>query len=230
MRLHGHASTNDGKPRGFIPASGHDLFLPLYDPLVRLLGGDRVRKRLLDLARLRPGHRVLDIGCGTGSLIAMIARRHPGVEVVGLDPDPKALARARRKVRGAGPRIRLDRGFSDELPYPEASFHGVLSSFMFHHLRGEEKTRTLAEVGRVLKPGGSVHLLDFGGPESGAHGWLARRLHGHLLHDNAEERVLELMRQAGLHEPAKVGRATMLFHLPCLYYSALAPAPRPVGG
>lgn len=217
--------------RSFIPASGHDFLLPFYDPLVRLLGGDRVRKQLLELTRIRRGHRVLDIGCGTGTLVAMIQRLHPEVEVVGLDPDPKALARARRKVAGGAGVVRLDRGFSDELPYPEEAFDRVLSSFMLHHLEGEEKARTLAEVRRVLKPGGSLLLVDFGGSQPGTSGFLHRWLHSshssHLLDDNSEERVLALMRQARLRAPTTVGRATMLFgHLPCLYYQAMAPAPQ----
>jgi ubiquinone/menaquinone biosynthesis C-methylase UbiE len=84
--------------------------------------------------------------------------------VVGLDPDPKALAIAKRKAQRAGLAIQLDQGFSDGLPYPDASFDRVFSSLMFHHLKAEEKAATLREVRRVLRPGGSLHLLDFGPP------------------------------------------------------------------
>src|SRR5918994_1732899 len=79
----------------YLPAAGHDWMLPLYDPLVKLLGGDRARRALLDQALIRPGHRILDIGCGTGTLVVLLKCLHPGVEGIGLDPDPKALARAR---------------------------------------------------------------------------------------------------------------------------------------
>jgi ubiquinone/menaquinone biosynthesis C-methylase UbiE len=158
-----------GEPRRvYVPAAGHHWFLPLYDPLVKLLGGDQAMRALLDQAAIRPGHRVLDIGCGTGSLVTLIKRLHPDVDVVGLDPDPKALARGKRKAERAAVSIQLDQGFSDELPYPEASFDRVFSSFMFHHLQPDEKEKTLREVRRVLKPGGSLHLLDFGGPEASA--------------------------------------------------------------
>jgi len=88
--------------RTYLPAAGHDWFLPLYDPLVKLIGGEAAGKALLDQAALRPGHRVLDVGCGTGTLATQIKRLYPDVEVVGLDPDPKALARATRK---AGTRV-----------------------------------------------------------------------------------------------------------------------------
>ena len=90
--------------RPYIPAAGHDWSLPLYDPFVKLLGADRARRALLDQAAIRPSQRVLDIGCGTGSLVILLKRLHPDVDVVGLDPDPKALARAQTKSGTSGGR------------------------------------------------------------------------------------------------------------------------------
>lgn len=159
--------------RGYLPAAGHDWFLPLYDPFVKLLGGDRARRALLDQSAIRPGHHVLDIGCGTGTFVVLIKRLHPNVEVVGLDPDSKALARATRKAERDGVSIRFDQGFAGRLPYPDASFDRVFSSFMFHHLPAEEKEPTLREARRALKPGGSLRMLDFGGPED-VHGFVTR--------------------------------------------------------
>ena len=171
--------------RMYLPAAGHAWFLAFYDPLVKLLGGESARRGLLDRAELRSGHRVLDIGCGTGSLAVLTKRLHPEVEVVGLDPDPAALARGRRKARQAGVSIRFDEGFGDELPYSEASFDRVFSSFMFHHLEPGEKESTLCEVRRVLKPGGSLHILYFGGSETSRHGLLDHLLHSsYRLKDN----------------------------------------------
>src|SRR5207244_1354877 len=137
--------------------------LPLYDPIVKLLGGDAARRALLEQAALRPGQRVLDVGCGTGTLATLIKQLYPDVEVVGLDPDPKALARARRKAARAGVSIQFDQGFGDELPYPEAWFDRVLSSFMFHHLPPDQKGKTLRAIRRVVKPGGESYMLDFEG-------------------------------------------------------------------
>ncbi|HET9532222.1 MAG TPA: class I SAM-dependent methyltransferase, partial [Blastocatellia bacterium] len=174
--------------RTYLPAAGHDWMLPLYDPVVKLLGGDAARRTLLEQAVIRPGHRVLDIGCGTGTLVTLIKRLHPEVEVVGLDPDPKALARARLKSERTGASVQFDQGYADELPYADASFDRVLSSFMFHHLQRDVKEGTLREVRRVLKPGGSLHLLDFAGPEAGTEGLLVRLFHSsHQLRDNSEE-------------------------------------------
>ena len=209
--------------RTFLPAAGHDLFLPLYDPFVKLLGGDRARAALLDQAELRPGHKALDIGCGTGTFVTLIKRLHPSVEVVGLDPDPKALARAASKAKREGLAIRFDQAFADALPYPDASFDRVFSSFMFHHLPAEGKEPTLREVRRVLKSGGSFHMLDFGGPGAGGHGWWARLVHSHeRLKDNAEAHVLTLMTRAGFADAKTVGQRGMLFGR-VIYYAAIAP-------
>src|ERR1043166_2592447 len=132
--------------RDFLPAARHDLFLPVYDPFVSLLGFDRARQELISSTNIEPNHRVLDIGCGTGTLVLMLKRRFPAVQVVGLDPDRKALRRARMKVARAAISAQLDQGFADELPYEDESFDRVLSSFMFHHLREEEREKDRKSV------------------------------------------------------------------------------------
>ena len=208
--------------RTYLPAAGHHWSLALYDPFVRLLGGEAVRRVLIDQADLRPGHRILDIGCGTGTLLVRLKQRHPDVDARGLDPDPKALARATRKAHRADVSIQLDRGFSDELPYPDASFDRVFSSFMFHHLEPAARPTTLQEVRRVLKPDASFHLLDFEGPEGGT-GPITRMLHSsHRLEDNSTSRVLALMREAGFTLTRKVRDSTMFFgQMRIAFYEAL---------
>src|SRR5215472_5684342 len=118
----------------YLPAAGRDFLLPLYDPLVKLLGADRSRKKLFQQASVRPDHRVLDIGCGTGTFAIAVKTWMPTVDIVGLDPDPKALARSRRKADRARLSIRFDEGFANILPYAERSFDRVFSSLMFHHV------------------------------------------------------------------------------------------------
>jgi methylase of polypeptide subunit release factors len=86
----------------YLPAAGRDLFLPLYDPLTKLLGVERDRRALLEAAELRPGHRVLDLGCGTGTLVVATKTAHPKVEVTGsIRIRRRSRARARRR-RGPG--------------------------------------------------------------------------------------------------------------------------------
>ena len=211
------------QPRHFIPAAGRDIFLPLYDPLQWILGGDSLKRPLIQQALLKPGMRALDIGCGTGSLTLLLKKLHPAVEVVGLDPDSKALLLAKGKARRTGLEIKLDKGFSDQLPYPDASFDKVFSSLMFHHLKAEEKAATLREVRRVLKPGGSLHILDFGPPRSGLSRALAHVLHrAEHLRDNFEDKILVFLGEAGFVRPEEVGsRNTLVGSLS--YYRALQP-------
>jgi ubiquinone/menaquinone biosynthesis C-methylase UbiE len=199
--------------RHFLPAAGHDLFLPLYDPIVRFMGFDRSRQELIAQANIKPDHHILDIGCGTGTFVVLLKRQFPAAQVVGLDPDPKALRRAQNKVARAAVLVQLDRGFSDQLPYESASFDRVFSSFMFHHLDEQDREETLKEVLRVLKPGGSFHLLDFTADE-GANGFLHRFVQSHArLKDNTDERILQQIRHAGFTNAWKLKEDSMLFGL-----------------
>ena len=198
--------------RTYLPAAGHDFFLPLYDPIVKLLGGGAARQELLAQAGIRPTDRVFDLGCGTGTLAVAIKKQFPRVEIVGLDPDPRALARARRKAAREALAIQFDQGFGDQLPYPAALFDRALSSFMFHHLPSEERLKTLREVYRVLKPGGEFHLADFEGPEDHKQGFFKRLLFSHAhLKENSAASVIALMKEAEFADAAKTSRRRMLF-------------------
>src|SRR5579863_175212 len=84
----------------YLPAAGHDAFLPFYDLLTAVLGAAAVHRTLIGQAGLAAGQRVLEIGCGTGNLSVRVKRAHPDLDLTGSDPDPLALARAQRKARG----------------------------------------------------------------------------------------------------------------------------------
>ena len=225
------SATTKGHRKTYVPAMGHDRLLPLYDLLHSLLGIASVHRPLVDQADVRPGQRVLEIGCGTGNLAILLKRLHPGAEVVGLDPDPKALARASRKAGREALPIQLDRGFAEELPYPDASFDRVLSAFMFHHLGPDEKENALREVRRVLRPGGSLHLLDFGGAKEHSHGFMARLSHrNELMRDNFGDRIPTLMREAGFVDPSEVAHRVMRFMGRLTYYRAGEPRAESGGG
>ena len=205
-------------PHAFVPAAGYDRLLPFYDPLTRLLGTGRHRRWLVERAGIRPGDRVLDLGCGTGELSLAVKRLQPDASVTGIDPDPKALARARAKAAQAGLAIALEQGFGDALPFADASFEHVVSSLVLHHLPPPEKEAALREVVRVLVPGGALHVLDFG-PPAGA---LARAL-THVLHraeslgEQLAGEIPARMRAAGLAEVADLGRRTTAFGSLSLY-------------
>lgn len=139
-----------------------------YDLLVKgiLLGKEEnLRASIVDLAQLQPGEKVLDVGCGTGSL-AITAKLKAGasVEMYGRDAAPEMIARARQKAAKAGVAIDFQAGVVEAIDFPDGTFDVVLSSFMVHHLPGDLKAKAFAEIYRVLKPGGRLLVVDFEPP------------------------------------------------------------------
>jgi ubiquinone/menaquinone biosynthesis C-methylase UbiE len=146
--------------RDYLPGMGKHYLLPFYDVLHRVSGLHTIHQEMVEVAGLSAGQRVLDVGCGTGNLLRSTGKRHRDVELAGVDPDLKMLARAERKLRRAGLKAKLDRGFAQELAFPDASFDVIFSSLMLHHLDGPSRGEMLAEVRRVLRPGGLLVLAD----------------------------------------------------------------------
>ena len=137
----------------------------LYDLTVWLMtrGRERAfREGMLDLVVLKPGDSVLDVGCGTGSLVIEAKRDvGPGGEVFGIDASPEMLARAERKARKAGVEIGFRNAPAQALPFPDARFDTVLSTIMLHHLPSKGREECLREMRRVLKPGGQALVVEF---------------------------------------------------------------------
>ena len=121
----------------------------------------RLRKTTVDLALIQPGDCVLDVGCGTGEVTLAAKTRAKQGAVYGIDPAPEMIAVARSKAA----RKRLDMDFRvgviEALPFADASMDVVTSSLMMHHLPDDLKIRGLAEIYRVLKPGGRLLIADF---------------------------------------------------------------------
>ncbi len=141
-----------------------------YDVLVAImtLGRARaMRAATADLARITPGDAVLDVGCGTGDL-TMVARARAGAAGTahGIDAAPAMIAAARRKAARAGHAINYRVAAVEALPFPDATFDVVMSSLMMHHLPDGLKHQALAEVRRVLKPGGRLLVVDLKRPAS----------------------------------------------------------------
>jgi len=158
-------SSNDS----YIPALGYRWLTRFYDPVVRFTTREATFKQeLLRQAGVGAGQRILDLGCGTGTLAAIVKRAHPNAEVFGLDSDPDALKLAQMKLEANGVEVRLDQGLASVLPYVHESFDTVLSSLFFHHLSFELKQEAMREAFRVLRPGGQFHTADWGKPTNPA--------------------------------------------------------------
>ncbi len=180
------------KGRVLHSAEGYDLLAWLL-----LRGRERAfRERLVRLARLEPGQAVLDIGCGTGSL-AIAATRcvGPSGSVHGIDASPEMVARARKKANKAGVDVTFTNGVVEGLPFPDHHFDAVLSTLMLHHLPRPARAQCVCEVRRVLKLGGRMLAVDFGGGTGDRKGLLEHfHRHGRVdVHD-----IVELLGEAGL--------------------------------
>jgi len=149
----------------YIPALSFKWLTPLYDPILKwVMHEETFKRKLIQRANIQPKMKVLDLGCGTGTLTLMLKRAHPEAEVTGMDGDPQVLDIAREKSRGTN--IHWDEGLASSLPYPDSVFDRVVTSLVIHHLVTGDKRRAFKEIYRVLKPHGELHVLDFGAPYS----------------------------------------------------------------
>jgi ubiquinone/menaquinone biosynthesis C-methylase UbiE len=140
----------------------YDLMEWFFDPFLFRGQLRALRRRTVDLARLQPGEQALDVGCGTGTL-ALMAQRRVGAtgRVCGIDPGKEQIARARAKAARRNAPIEFQIGVIERLPFPDQTFDVALSTLMLHHVPASLKRQGLAEIARVLKPGGRLVIADF---------------------------------------------------------------------
>jgi ubiquinone/menaquinone biosynthesis C-methylase UbiE len=160
----GHSATHGQETGGVLLDRGWRYDLEVWFSDTFLFRGKlrELRREVLDRARMRPGHSILDVGCGTGKLaIEAAARVGPSGRVLGIDPAPRQIARAQSKSRRSGLDIEFRSGVIEELPLSDNSFDVVTSTLMLHHLTDDLKRRGVAEIHRVLKSGGRLVVADF---------------------------------------------------------------------
>jgi ubiquinone/menaquinone biosynthesis C-methylase UbiE len=137
------------RQQAYIPALSFRFLTPFFDFIQKYIVRDvRYKLLLIEQANIQPGQKVLDLGCGTGTLALMAKKAQPNADVIGLDADSQMLEMAVEKSASQNIEVKFDVGFTDKLPYPDASFDLVLSSIMIHHLKTPEKEQTAREVFR----------------------------------------------------------------------------------
>ncbi len=203
----------------YIPALSFRWLTPLYDPLLKwVMREETFKRKLIQQANIQPKMKVLDLGCGTGTLTLMLKRAHPEAEVTGLDGDPQVLDIARAKSRSIN--IQWDEGLATSLPYPDSVFDSVVTSLVIHHLTTDDKRRAFKEIYRVLrspdpesgKPRGELHVLDFGAP----HSFIPRLMTTYMRRleetaDNFDGLIPRFITEAGFGEVKEVEHFVTLF-------------------
>jgi demethylmenaquinone methyltransferase/2-methoxy-6-polyprenyl-1,4-benzoquinol methylase/phosphoethanolamine N-methyltransferase len=173
----------------------------LYDTVtgLLLLGKDRaICEMTVELAQVKPGDKVLDVGCGTGSLtITAKAWAGPDGEAHGIDAAPEMIEVARRKAARLGVDIGFQVGLVEDIPFPDGEFDVVLSRLVLHHLPDDLKRRGVAEMRRVLKPGGRFLAVDFTPPTNPWLRGLVTLLIGHGMMRSDVQKLLPMLEEAG---------------------------------
>ncbi len=121
---------------------------------------EALRQQIADLIRYQPGEKVLDVGCGTGSL-TLVAKERVGRagSVHGIDPAPRQIERARAKTARRGLPIDFQLGVIEKLPFPDQTFDVAQSTFAIDHVPADLQRQGLKEIARVLKPGGRLFIM-----------------------------------------------------------------------
>lgn len=186
----------------YIPALRFHFLTPLYDAALKYIMREQRFKE--ELCKIIPtqAEKILDAGCGTGTLTAMMKRTHSLSEVHGIDIDDTVLTIARKKFERNSQHIILHQGTILQLPFENNSFDAVFGCLVLHHLNTQQKQEAIKEIFRVLKPGGIFAVADFSTPHTIP--MMAITLVTQYLeetYDNFHGRLLEFIPNAGFIHP-----------------------------
>lgn len=195
----------------YVPATRWRIFSRLYDPVLALTmreGAFRTAMRERVEAGLPQGGTAVDVGCGTGTFAIGLAASRPDANVVGVDGDPEILAMA--KAKAGSDSVQWIEGLAGELPLDDNSADVATMSLVLHHLLPEQKREAMREVRRVLKPGGSFQIADWGRPHDpliGALFLVSQAIDGFdRTTDHRAGRLPQFLREAGFTQVERYGR------------------------
>lgn len=190
----------------FTPALGYSILTPLYDLAIALLTRELVwRSALAVQVDPMSNDHILDVGCGTGAMAIRLKSIAPGARIIGLDPDPGVLLRARNKAARTGTEVNWKQGFlTSDITAEIGPVSKIVSSLVFHQTALDEKSNILSTMREILEPGGSLHIADYGLQRTPLMRALFRQiqqLDGYAnTTPNAEGVLPELMREVGFSE------------------------------
>ncbi len=193
-----------------------------YDTFVAVLMREKdFRTALLNQFQNKNPQKILDIGCGTGTLAIMLKQKFSQAVVAGLDGDANILEIAKTKAQKAEVKLDLRRGFSTDLPFENESFNVVTNTIMLHHLSDEDKIVTLKEAHRVLKSGGEINVADWGSPSNYLTGfgyYFIQLLDGFdTTTSNRKGLILQFLRETGFTSATENTRVDTILGTICLY-------------
>jgi ubiquinone/menaquinone biosynthesis C-methylase UbiE len=147
----------------FIPAFDFHFLTKVFDSFIGFTVPEkRIKESLIDLMNIRDKDKIIDFGCGTGTLLIMGKHKHPEAHFEGIDIDPKILALAKGKIEKQKLDISLTEYDGGRLPLDSDSVDKAMSSLMMHHLTTDKKIMAMKEIYRILVSGGTLHIADFG--------------------------------------------------------------------
>ncbi len=195
----------------YIPALSFRWLTPLYDPLLKwVMREDKFKQILTMRANIKTDMKVLDLGCGTGTLTILLKEFYPNARITGIDGDPDVLKIAREKSGGLN--IQWDEGLAFSLPYLDASFDRIVTSLVIHHLVTKDKVRAFQEMYRVLKPSGELYVLDFGAPHTSMARFVTGYMHGlEEAADNFAGRIPQFIKEAGFNNVVEIENFLTVF-------------------
>jgi ubiquinone/menaquinone biosynthesis C-methylase UbiE len=203
-------SAQHGQDKDQIIKGQMEKMVDTYDSYMKkaTFGREHILRRMtMELAGVKAGDTVLEVGCATGTLtLAAKQAAGPSGKVYGIDIIPGMIEASQRKAAQANVEITFQLGSIDSIPFPDSHFDQVMCSFMIFHMSDETRRKGIAEIQRVLKPGGRLLALDLALPPQPFQRWIARKLLGFSANEDLRD-LIPLMEASGFsgmeYGPAK---------------------------